>query len=73
MTNYSVFKNNVLVRTFNDRTKADWFAYSLRRLGHKAEVQPAPAFVLCDLVNDLEGLNTGAPDYINVNGAHVWA
>ena len=71
--NYSVFKNNVLVRTFDNQDNANWFAYSLRRLGHKTEVQPAPTCVLCDLINDLEGINTGAPDFININGAMVWA
>jgi hypothetical protein len=73
MTNYSVFKNNVLARTFSDKRNADWFAYALRRLGHKVEVQPAPGLILCDLINDLEGINTGAPDFININGARVWA
>lgn len=70
---YSVFKNNKLVRTFNEKSKADWFAYSLQRLGHRVEVQPAPTGLLCDIVNDLENINyLDQPAFISHAGERVW-
>jgi len=70
---YSIFINDKPVKTFQNKSNADWYAYSLARRGIESTVCPAPAAPLCDILHDLEPMDLTPASFITINGAQVWA